>query len=315
MEILSIIYAQITTLDLRNLKNSDILNFVISLSSLSVALLSLVISLVLLGYTVYQYLLKRGEKFYGIFAVSNSVWSNQRYVSDVIIENYKDKSAIISTVYLKLGGNIFIELVDYSDSPKILGPFETLKIALNEGVSGYISSTFKVDLDPLLADRKVKKSLIVATPKKIYVVKKYKKFWNVYFESLRNHLITPVRPVRKYYAGAEYSDALQFIITDATAGGGAEKIFLYSGHRCAVRGLEIKVDDFSSADELKKHLADKINIEGLIVEVVSYNFGDYKSYDQADIVCHGLFFTSIFGRIHTKLSNYIFKLKNSKFGR
>lgn len=313
MEALEILYAKLTTSDFKNLEDADILNIVLASSSLSVALLSLAISFILLVYAAYQYFLKSGENFHGIFAVSSSVWSNQRYVSELVIENCKDKSAVISTIYLRVGGNIFVELIDYFDSPKILGPFETIKITLNEGVSGYISSGYKVNISNLLADRKVRKTLMVATPKKIYKVKEYKSFWNVYFESLRNHLITPVRPVRKYYEGTEYSDALQFVIIDSKADDLDRKIFLYRGRQRLVRGLKIEVDNFSSATELNEYLLKNIDVEGLSVEVVGHNFGDYENYRSVEIRCYGFFFTSVAGRIYTKLCSLIFRFKNRRF--
>ena len=76
----------------------------------------------------------------------------------------KDKSSAISLIYLLINKNIYIELADYSESPRIIAPFETIKLTFNEGVSGYISSTYKVSLGSFLSDRKIPKTLIVVTP-------------------------------------------------------------------------------------------------------------------------------------------------------
>lgn len=312
MQKLKDLLIKISNIDVYSLSNTDVLNFLISISSLLVAILSFIVAMIVLFYTGYQFFLKKGSKFYGIYSISSSVWSKQSYVGEIIIENKKDKSSAISYVYLRIGSNIYVELVDYSHSPRIVSPFETIKIQLKEGVSGYISSTFKVDIGHLLSDRKIPKNLMVATPEGLSKVKNYKKFWNVYIESLRNNFIVPVRPVKKYYKDKEYSDGLQFVVIDKNSEGRPNEHFLYRGNTYSINGVSVKTDDFSNAEDLQIFLIDSIKPVGntLMVERVNYTYSDFDDYKEVDIDHIGFFGTHVIGKVYTKFSSWKFRRKN-----
>ncbi|MBF8775617.1 hypothetical protein [Pseudomonas fulva] len=311
MENIISILRKIGEIDPQKLEDADLLNFVVSLSSFLVAALSLVISLILLVYTVYQYFLKSGDKFYGAFAVSSSVWSKQSYISEIILENSKDKVSVIGTIYLRIGNNIYLELVDYADSPRLVGPFETVKLTLREGVSGYISSSYKVDIGEMLRDRKIKKTLMIATPKGVFKVKKYKRIWNVYVESLRNHFIIPVRPVRKYHNGSEFSDALQYVV-ECSDGDKNFETLLYRECSHEVGGFTVRTDDFATAADLEKFLIENLGARNLRVKSVGYSFHDFESYKNKEVFRLGFWGTNVVGKIYTKFLSVIFRLKNSR---
>lgn len=297
------ILIKISELDISKLDNSDFLNFIVAVLSLSVSILSFVISIIVLFYAWYQFVLKAGSKFYGAYSVSSSIWSKQSYIGELIIENAKDKSSAINNIYLRINSNIYLELVDYSASPRIIGPFETIKITLQEGVSGYISSTFKVDIDAFLKDRKIKKTLMISTSQGIFKVKLYEKFWNVYVESLRNQLIIPVRPVKKYYNGKEYSDSLKYVVLEKTEKGNHKEHFLYDRNTYLINNLSVKTDDFSDANTLKEYLVNSAALVEEMVEVklVGYNFNDFENYKEVKIHHFNYFVTNILGRAYTKI--------------
>lgn len=313
METLKGLLVKISRIDITKLSDSEALNLLISVTSLAIAILSLAIALIVLFYAAYQFILKRGSKFYGAFSISSSIWSNQRYVGEVILENTKDKSAAISTIYLRLGKNIYIELVDYSDSPKIVAPFETIRLNFREGVSGYISSTFKVDLDLLLASDKVRKVLIIATPQGLTKVKSYKTVWNVYVESLKNYFITPVHPVRKYHNGECYSDTLQFVITTTNNEGVTEELRLYRGATYDVGGVMIVTNNYSSAADLQRALISSNNSFGALKVVkAEYSYSDYENYEEREVYHHGFFGTYIAGALLTKLHSLHLRMRNRR---
>lgn len=311
MDALKEILNRISRADVSKISDSEALNLLVSITSLAIATLSLAIALAVLFYAAYQFFSKRGSRFCGIFSISSSIWSNQRYVSEVILENTKDKAVAINTIYLIIGRNIYVELIDYSESPRIIAPFETIKLNFREGVSGYISSTFKVNLDSLLADNKVRKSLIISTPQGLSKVRSYKTFWNIYFESLKNYFIVPVHPVRKYHNGENYSDTLQFIVTSTQDGRQVDVHRLYRGATLEIGGISVSTDDFASAADLELFLSDSdksINI--LTVERASYTYHDYEGYEDTNIEHYGFFGTYVAGPIITKLDGLIFRLKN-----
>ncbi|WP_440093920.1 hypothetical protein ACTACL_09490 [Pseudomonas syringae] len=304
--------AKIRDIDMSALSNTDLLSLFISSSSLAVAIFSFIIAMIALIYTGYQFYLKNGTRFEGTYSLTSSVWSQQHYISNVLIENKKDKAAAINYIYLRIGSNIYVELINYTSSPRIILPFETIKIDLSEGVSGYISSTYKVDLNPLLGDRKKRKTLIVATPQGLSTVKRYKTYWNVHIESLKNHFITSVHPVRKYYKGKEYSDSLEYVLT-ITRNGTTDDYFLYRGGIYTINNLEIKTNDFSSTHELEYLLKNTTtNTADIITSIkVGYNYREFSSYEQVEIHHSGIIETHIFGKILTKLSNWSFRIKQS----
>lgn len=309
MGILKEALLKIAEIDTSKITDIEALNLLISTSSLAISAASFFIAAIVLFYAAYQFILKRGSKFHGTFTTSSSVWSDQRYVSEIIIENTKDKATALSTIYLRIGRNIYLELIDYSDSPRIIAPFETIKIGLQEGVSGYISSTYKVTLDSMLADHKISKALIIATPQGISKVKNYKTFWNVYIESLKNNFIIPVHPVKKYHDGKYYSDKLQYIVCITNNNGQREEYLLYRENSHSICGTDIKTNDYSNTAELKSFLT-KTTTDHISVKQASYSYSEYEKYQELKISHHGFFTTHVIGALYTKFHNLAFHIKN-----
>ncbi|WP_122559174.1 hypothetical protein [Pseudomonas viridiflava] len=313
MEALKELLIKISRVNVAKLSDNEVLNLLISITSLAIATLSLAIALIVLFYAAYQFILKRGSRFYGAFSISSSLWSNQRYVGQVILENTKDKAVAISTIYLRIGKNIYVELIDYCESPKIIAPFETIKFNFREGVSGYISSTYKVNLDSLLANKKARKTLIIATAQGLTKVKEYKTIWNIYIESLKNYFVVPVHPVKKHYKGEYHSDALQFIITNTSNEGKIEEYHLYRDATYNIGGVAINTNDFSDSAELKLFLiASRTHLNSLEVVRAEYSYNDYESYEDREINYHGFFGTYVAGALLTKLHRLHFRMKNRK---
>ncbi|MDQ0741792.1 hypothetical protein [Pseudomonas sp. W4I3] len=313
MDALKELLSRIGKADIPSMSDSEALNLLMSITSLAIAALSLAIAVIVLFYAAYQFFSKRGSRFCGIFSIAGSVWSSQRYVGEVILENTKDKSVAINTIYLVVGQNIYVELIDYSDSPRIIAPFETIKLSFMEGVSGYITSTFKVNLDSMLANNKIRKKLVISTPQGLSKVKSYKRFWNIYIESLKNYFIVPVRPVKKYHNGKYYSDALQFIVTSTRDGQQIEEHRLYRGTTYEIAGISVIVDQFASASELKSFFSQSDKSSNILsVEPAEHNFNDYEKYENTEIEHCGFFGTYVLGPIFTKIDKISFRLKNKK---
>lgn len=102
MQLVIDLFGKIANIDVDALSNSDALNLLISASSFFVSALSLVVAAIALIYAAIQYVLKSGESFRGMYSTASSVWSKQMYVSEVVIENTKDKSIAISYIYLRI---------------------------------------------------------------------------------------------------------------------------------------------------------------------------------------------------------------------
>lgn len=316
METLKEILARLSKADILNLTDSEALNLLVSLTSLTVATLSLIITLIVLFYAACQFISKRGSKFRGAFSISSSMWSPQRYVGEVLLENTKDKVVAISVIYLRINKNIYLELINYSDSPRIISPFETIKLNFNEGVSGYTSSCFKINLDPLLADNKIPKMLVVSTPQGLSKVKAYKTLWDVYFESLKNFFITPVHPVKKHHKGENFSDNLKFIVSSSMHGKQVAEYRLFRGNTYEIEGVPVSADSYSSAKELELYLHENNkSLKTLAVMSATYTDKEYDTYKNIEIDHYGFLGTYITGPLITKFYNLHLRLKRKRRSR
>ncbi len=54
------------------------------------------------------------------FSVASSIWSTERWVSEVRLENVKDRSVSIYKIYLEIGHGPYIEVEDFTDNPLTL---------------------------------------------------------------------------------------------------------------------------------------------------------------------------------------------------
>lgn len=77
MQKLKDILIKIMEIEPSKLSNTDLLNLLVSISSLAIAVLSFAVAMIALIYTGYQFFLKKGTKFYGVYLTSSSVWSKQ----------------------------------------------------------------------------------------------------------------------------------------------------------------------------------------------------------------------------------------------
>ena len=119
-----------------------------------------------------------------------------------------------------------------------------------------------------------------------------------------------MHPVRKHYKGKEYSDALQFVVTDKGANGIPEDHFLFRENTYSINGRLVKVNDFSDASELEEFLTSETVSSAITVERVCYTYGDYESYKKVDIRHSGFVGTHVVGKLYTKLSSVTFRVKS-----
>lgn len=97
----------------------NFLPIVISLIALMIAFASLV-------YAVSAYSRKEGVEIRVDYAVTySSIACEDKFVSELTLENMKDRTVAVYKIFLLLGHNYFIELENYETSPLRLGPYET----------------------------------------------------------------------------------------------------------------------------------------------------------------------------------------------
>ncbi len=77
--------------------------------NLLVASVGLVVSSIVLYITILSWKLKIGQSVRASLGITTT---DKSYVSNIIVENFKDRDLVIFGIYLKFGANIYIDLLD-----------------------------------------------------------------------------------------------------------------------------------------------------------------------------------------------------------
>jgi hypothetical protein len=85
---------------------------------------------------------------------------NDVYVTEVILENLKDRAVTIFSIYLKIGHNYYVELENLEEKPLVLKAFETYRREFGP-IEFYGINNNKIRLNDLLGDRMVRRLSVV----------------------------------------------------------------------------------------------------------------------------------------------------------
>ncbi|WP_369987127.1 hypothetical protein [Pseudomonas xanthosomatis] len=152
------------------------------------------IGLLALAVAISNYRRKSGIDIAGSYECGVDRRTDQPFVSELRLENRKDRAVTIYFVFLKLGENIYIELQNHESNPLILKAFESYRGKLDM-VAGYTSRARFVNISKALLDSSVKKELILATGSGKYKVVRKIKHWharNAFFNRAEVSLINPL---------------------------------------------------------------------------------------------------------------------------
>ncbi|RXS92960.1 hypothetical protein [Acinetobacter junii] len=140
------------------------------------------------------YLRKSSVKVRATYTVSrHGSHYYKNYVASYTIENDKDKSIVINAVYLRIGYDLYLLLEDFrggkDSNHLILKAYEAHQKVFKK-MHWYMANDYKLDLDELLANRKVKKTIVLSTSHGKCVAKTKIKIWFPYFSFLDLGFIT-----------------------------------------------------------------------------------------------------------------------------
>lgn len=216
------------------------------------------ISTVALLVAIKNYRRKAGIFVRGSFAISSSRDCDDRYVSDVLIENLKDRAVTVFSIYLRVGHNFYIHIEDFEKSPLVLKAYETFQKRYGP-IQFYGLNSNRVDLNSLLGDHKIRKKLILSTSDGKYVVPSSLRHWNPVGEFFKNHLTATLRPVRLTHKGKDIGGNIKYIIEFIPHEGEPEVVPIHP------RDYELKIfrtfsltrDALQSATALEEYLRTK----------------------------------------------------------
>lgn len=289
-------------------------------TSAIIAISAMIVSLVALIYTVKTYILKSGTNIRGSYGkCSSSIYSDDQYVTNVTLENLKDRAIAIFEIYLKIGHNYFLEIETFDDQPLILKPFEVFYKEYDP-IDLYSYGMSRIDLNKLLSNEKIKKQLVLSTSDGKYVVTSWIKRWNPIYDFFDNHLITVIQSCRTKYKGKSYGINVKYIVDIKMENGKEETIPIYPEDykRKNFKKFNLSKESLDSKESLEEFLYEQVG-NGLLncKEITVHDFSVwrdeiYESENEKTIKAEycNWFVYNFIGPLYTKLSDFRFHRKN-----
>lgn len=286
--------------------------------------IALAISLTALYFAVRNYRRKSGTHIKGQFCISSSAYAEDKYVSSITIENFKDRSVVIFKIFLRVGANYYIELDDFEHEPKILKSYESFTNHYGP-VDFYCVNMNRVKLNKLLDSKKVKTNLVLSTSHGKYVVKEWIDRWDPVFDFFNNHMTASIIPMRPKEGVGYYGSDVKYLAKLHTEDGYKKTVPIYANDYNYPRfdTFRLTEESLSSCETLQEFLIDQaINgkLQCVDVEVIDAsqlrkdNYGhDFDKSFEAKY--YSWFFYVVIGKLLTIWSNirlYFINRKHKK---
>ena len=278
---------------LSNNDNISLVSLIVAIVSLIIAAIGLIISIIVLVLTYKTWKLKSGISVLGWYGVTSSIESNTPYVSEIKLQNTKDKELAISNIYIHFGKNVYIDMLEkdsrFDKYDIVIPPFGSA--VLNFGpVFLYSNGTKKANVDELLHQEKGK--IVLSTNDGKLTCGDFKKGWDPISDWFKNYG-TDVISVNRYYkegsiyvGGDEpakvydftsFGDRTLYIVT----------LGLKNGHKVEYpiyRFGEQQVTKFDSIGLTKEALNSKGNLKAFINKQKGKGKIDFETlYDIVDV--------------------------------
>ena len=282
-----------------------------------ISLIALLISFASLVYAVSAYSRKKGVEIRVDYAIASSIAGKDRFVSELTLENRKDRSIAIFKIYLLLGHNYFVELENHETAPLTLGPYETYSNQY-DSVDFYSVNMMPIDLGELWERNKEKIVLMTSNGK--YMAKKHINRWDQDIDGFRNFSTAVIRPARTIFRGKSYGSNASYIVVFEHEDGKDEVVPLYPGdYRVEkLRGFQLTKESLESKENLDAFLRQKAS-EGLLSckEFKTYDWEavreeSYKNYSTTTFQATHISWIEYFvvSRISTFIENQKFRYRN-----
>lgn len=227
--------------------------------------IALAVSATALLVAFLNYRRKSSISLRGSYSLTSSVECEDSYVSEIVLENMKDRAVTVYGIYFLVGYSYLIELDEFGDSPLILRPFETITRQYGP-IEFYGVNDQRLAMAPLLQDPKSPKRLVLSTSQGRYAVRRFPKRWHPVRDHFRNHALALVRPVRATYKHKDIGGNIRYVLDIVLSDGKDEIIMLraedYSSQR--FKGFRLTKESLESVELLRAFLTDRKD-EGILV--------------------------------------------------
>lgn len=302
---------------------------IINTISLPISLLAFIVGFATLIYTVKLFYMKKGIDVRCSYSLCSSIDCDDKYISDFILENRKDKSIVIFHTYLKIGHNYYLELENFEKKPLIIKPFEVYTKKFDP-ILFYSASMKRIKLDKLLDNKKVKKKILLYTTEGTYEVKANINLSNPIILFFKNYTTAIISPRRLNYEDKSYGINTKFLVEFVSNDGQKEILPLQeSSYKYKYNGFTLNKEALISKENLENFFNELSN-EEIFKNVTKINVIDYKNettkivnqLDKTKIIeakYYSYFHYAIVGKIITiiddikmKSTNYF---RNNKLGK
>lgn len=279
------------------------------------------ISILALFVATKNYWRKAGIHLRGSFSIASCISCDDTYVSNVILENLKDRAITIFTIYLRVGHSYYIEIEDFSDRPLLLKPYES-HLKEYGPIQFYGVNMNRIDLNSLLRNPTVSKRLVLSTSEGKYVVPSAIRQWSPIGDFFRNHMTAIVRPVQAMYKDKYIGGNVKYVIEFIGDNGQSEIVPIHPNdyQLKMFRKFSLTLESLESLTTLSDYLGEQQRNGKLVcrsftvLDMDSWRERANEFYSEKRIHAEyiGFFTYHVFGRVATRLADRKLRIENAK---
>ena len=285
-----------------------------------IALTSFAIAAFALVFSIRGDRRKTGIEIRCDFSVTSSVQSSERWVSEVRLENLKDRPISIYKIYLEVGHGLYIEVEDLTENPLTLGVYSVYRKKYDP-IEFYSAGMSRVT--GFLDGKHTRKRILLTTSQGRYYPKRRTNTFNDPFLDtiLKNYTTGVVLPFRWLHKGRCYGSEAKFVITFANADGEDEVVPIYSrDHEIETfRNFRLTKEAIESKQALEVFLEEQVTTGKLpcldidVIDLEVYRQEAFKDYPETIVVtAQGWFSHKIIGRCLTLWGKQVTSRKNKR---
>jgi len=260
----------------------------------------------------------------GQYSVCSSTYCQDKYVSNIVLENVKDRPVVIFKIFLLVGRNYYIELDDFDEEPKILKPYEVYSKQYDP-VDFYSANMKHIKLNKLIDYTNMRPQIVLSTSHGKYVIEEWINRWDPIGDFFKNHMTALIRPMRSTYKNKCFGSEVKYIIDIKTEDGREETIPIYPRdyeiHK--FKKFRLTKESLESRESLEEYLLEQafngvLNCTDITVHDIEAWRNEHYSDNYKEVIeakYYNWFMYFVIGRVLTKLSDirlYFLNRKNCK---
>ena len=285
-----------------------------------IALTSFAIAALALVFSIRGDRRKTGIDIRCDFSVASSVWSSERWVAEVRLENLKDRPISIYKIYLEVGHGLYIEVENFTETPLSLDDYSVYQKKYDP-IEFYSNGMRRVT--GFLDGKKTRQRILLTTSQgRYYPRRRTNTFNDPLIDTIsKNYSTGVVHPVRWFHKDRCYGSEAKFVVTLIHADGTDEIVPIYPrDHEIKkFRNFRLTREAIGSKQGLERFLKEQADTGNLpcldidVIDIEAYRQDAFKDYRETIIVTpQGWFSHKIIGRVLTLWERVVTSYKNKR---